>query len=52
MEKAVPATRGMVVVGTYSGLRPATEHRDYQIEAFPARNWITVAGIRSTGLST
>ena len=35
----------------YSGLRPATEHRDYQITAWPGQQWITVGGIRSTGLT-
>ena len=39
-----------VVLGTYSGLRPATEHRDYQIRV-QGNNWLTVAGIRSTGLT-
>ena len=39
------------VIGTYSGLRPATEHRDYQIRAHPSQQWIVVGGIRSTGLS-
>jgi hypothetical protein len=28
-----------------------TEHRDYQILGHPARQWVTVAGIRSTGLT-
>ena len=31
--------------------RPSTQHRDYRITAFPERNWITVGGIRSTGLT-
>eukprot|EP00939_MAST-03C_sp_MAST-3C-sp1_P005135 g5135.t1 len=39
------------VVGTYAGLRPATEFRDYQIKARPKAQWVTVAGIRSTGLT-
>ena len=39
------------VLGTYSGLRPATEHRDYQIHARDGEQWITVGGIRSTGLT-
>eukprot|EP01048_Picozoa_sp_COSAG05_P019517 COSAG05_NODE_3079_length_2340_cov_1.724230_1_plen_648_part_01 len=43
------------IVGSYSGLRPATEYRDYQIEAHASHGgrggWITVAGIRSTGLT-
>ena len=47
----VPALKDADVVGTYSGLRPATEHRDYQITARPDDGWITVGGIRSTGLT-
>ena len=42
---------GYHIVGTYSGIRPATNHRDYQIYAIPKHNWITVGGIRSTGLT-
>jgi glycerol-3-phosphate dehydrogenase len=49
--KVLPALKDAQVLGTYSGLRPATEHRDYQIRADGARAWITVAGIRSTGLT-
>ena len=37
--------------GEWVGLRPATEHRDYQISLFPHSNFITAAGIRSTGLT-
>lgn len=50
-EKVVPAVRDAEVVGTYSGLRPATEFRDYQIVSRPEERWITVGGIRSTGLT-
>mmetsp|Transcript_27287 Transcript_27287/g.43866 ORF Transcript_27287/g.43866 Transcript_27287/m.43866 type:complete len:515 (+) Transcript_27287:33-1577(+) len=50
-EAILPGLKGAQLVGTYSGLRPATEHRDYQISAFPSENWISVSGIRSTGLS-
>jgi glycerol-3-phosphate dehydrogenase len=39
------------VTATYAGLRPATQFKDYQIEALPDRAWISVAGIRSTGLT-
>ena len=46
-----PALSGMPVTAAYAGLRPATEHKEYQIEAKADRNWITVGGIRSTGLS-
>ena len=39
------------VVGDYVGIRPATEYRDYQIRFDPTHRWLTVAGIRSTGLT-
>jgi glycerol-3-phosphate dehydrogenase len=54
VEKAhalVPALAGHAVSAVYAGLRPATETKDYRIEALADRGWITVAGIRSTGLT-
>lgn len=39
------------VTATYAGLRPATQFKDYQIRAVAAKNWISVNGIRSTGLT-
>ncbi|MCA0434838.1 MAG: NAD(P)/FAD-dependent oxidoreductase [Proteobacteria bacterium] len=47
----VPALEGVGVNAIYAGLRPATERQDYVIEALKDKNWITVAGIRSTGLT-
>ena len=47
----VPALKDVNVTAVYAGLRPATEHKDYIIEALSDQNWITVAGIRSTGLT-
>ena len=47
----VPALAGVGVNAIYAGLRPATEHKDYVIEALADKNWITVGGIRSTGLT-
>jgi glycerol-3-phosphate dehydrogenase len=47
----VPALAAMPVNAVYAGLRPATAVSDYVIEAIPERHWITVAGIRSTGLT-
>jgi glycerol-3-phosphate dehydrogenase len=47
----VPALKDVNVTAVYAGLRPATEHSDYFIEALKDQNWITVAGIRSTGLT-
>ena len=38
-------------VGEYAGIRPGTNHRDYQIRLYPKHNWIVAAGIRSTGLT-
>lgn len=47
----VPALANIDVSATYAGLRPASEHKDYVIEAVKEKNWITVGGIRSTGLT-
>jgi glycerol-3-phosphate dehydrogenase len=49
--RMVPALAGMPVTAAYAGLRPATEEKDYRIIARPERHWITVGGIRSTGLT-
>jgi len=48
----VPALKAVVVTATYAGLRPATKIKDYVIESLKDRAWITLAGIRSTGLSS
>jgi len=47
----LPGLAGFEVTTTYAGLRPATEHQDYQITQDQARHYVTVGGIRSTGLS-
>lgn len=49
--RMIPALAAEPVTTTYAGLRPATQFKDYQIEALPQRRWITVGGIRSTGLT-
>ena len=49
--RIVPALADEPVTATFAGLRPATERRDYIIEALPSEAWITIAGIRSTGLT-
>ena len=54
LEKArmlVPALAHHGINAVYAGLRPATQFKEYQIEALADRGWITVAGIRSTGLT-
>jgi glycerol-3-phosphate dehydrogenase len=47
----VPALAHVDVTAVYAGLRPATEEKGYRISTRPDRNWITVGGIRSTGLT-
>lgn len=47
----LPALATVGVNATYAGLRPATETKDYRITRHAARAYITVGGIRSTGLS-
>jgi len=47
----LPALQQHSVTATYAGIRPATEHKDYQIKWHPERNYCCVGGIRSTGLS-
>lgn len=49
--RILPALAKHDVTTIYAGLRPATQFKDYQIEALPDRRWITVGGIRSTGLT-
>jgi glycerol-3-phosphate dehydrogenase len=40
------------VTAIYAGMRAATEHRDYQIRIHPQQRYVSVAGIRSTGLTS
>lgn len=50
--RAVPALGQAAVVGTYAGLRPGSSiSKDYLIERQPGSTWISVGGIRSTGLT-
>lgn len=47
----LPGLAGVEVTATYAGLRPATDDKDYRISDYPDRRYISVGGIRSTGLS-
>ena len=47
----IPKLRHYQAEATYCGLRPATEFKDYQINCDLRRKWLTLGGIRSTGLS-
>ncbi len=51
-EEILPALKHHEITAVYAGLRPASEHKDYQIKAHDGQNYITVGGIRSTGLSS
>ncbi|BCJ90402.1 FAD/NAD(P)-binding oxidoreductase [Terrihabitans soli] len=47
----LPPLKDIGVTAVYAGLRPATEEKHYRIAAKPERQWITVGGIRSTGMT-
>lgn len=49
--RMIPALADEPVTAAYAGLRPATQYKDYQIEALREERWISVSGIRSTGLT-
>ncbi|WP_405989230.1 FAD-dependent oxidoreductase [Streptomyces sp. NBC_00986] len=49
--RILPALLGEEVTAVYAGLRAATEQDDYRITAHPEQAYITVGGIRSTGLT-
>lgn len=50
-QRLVPDLAGMPVTATYAGLRPASEEKQYRIRHEPALNWLTIGGIRSTGMT-
>ncbi len=47
----IPALKKIPVTATYAGIRPATEKKEYRIRHVTEKNWITLGGIRSTGLT-
>jgi glycerol-3-phosphate dehydrogenase len=50
-ERILPALVDEEVTASYAGLRAATEYRDYQIRFHAGLRYVTVGGIRSTGLT-
>ena len=50
-EAILPALMREEVTATYAGLRPATEHSDYQIRLHADQRYVCAGGIRSTGVS-
>ncbi|MER5254493.1 FAD-dependent oxidoreductase [Streptomyces sp. NPDC002855] len=49
--RILPSLLDEEVTAVYAGLRAATEHDDYQIHSSREERYITVGGIRSTGLT-
>ncbi|WP_186785243.1 FAD-dependent oxidoreductase, partial [Streptomyces misionensis] len=49
--RILPALLEEEVTAVYAGLRAATGQEDYRIAAHPERSYVTVGGIRSTGLT-
>ena len=50
-KKILPQLLDEEVTATYSGLRAATEHSDYQIQIDAVLRYLCLGGIRSTGIS-
>lgn len=48
----LPALADVPVTAAYAGIRPATERKDYRIRLDRDRHWLTLGGIRSTGLTS
>ena len=51
-EAILPALVGQPVTATFAGIRPATEFKDYCIKTYKNKHYISVGGIRSTGLTS
>ena len=49
--RILPGLLDEEVTATYTGLRAATEHGDYQLFVHPDERYVCVGGIRSTGLT-
>ncbi|MGB5705763.1 MAG: NAD(P)/FAD-dependent oxidoreductase [Arenicellales bacterium] len=47
----LPGLDQQPITATYAGLRPATDHTEYQIHSDSNNHYVSVGGIRSTGLS-
>ena len=50
-EEILPALAGMPITATFAGIRPATQFKDYCIHFDRQKHYISVGGIRSTGLT-
>lgn len=50
-EEIVPALAEQPITATFAGIRPATEFKDYCIKHYRDKHYISVGGIRSSGLT-
>ena len=48
----LPSLKQHNIVATFAGLRPASDKSHYRVKINDDKNWITVGGIRSTGLTS
>jgi glycerol-3-phosphate dehydrogenase len=48
----LPSLKNHNIVATFAGLRPASDKNHYRVKINDEKNWITVGGIRSTGLTS
>ncbi len=48
----LPSLKNHDIVATFAGLRPASDKNHYRVKINDDKNWITVGGIRSTGLTS
>jgi len=48
----LPGLKDIPVTAIFAGIRPATERPEYRITEDRDKNWITLGGIRSTGLTS
>ena len=49
--RMIPALKDVPINASYAGLRPASDRKDYRIRNEASRHWLTLGGIRSTGLT-
>jgi glycerol-3-phosphate dehydrogenase len=49
--KMVPKLKHHDITATFAGLRPASDETYYRVNIDKEKNWITLGGIRSTGLT-
>lgn len=49
--RMIPALEHVPINAAYAGLRPASDRKEYRIRNDEQRHWITLGGVRSTGLT-